>query len=454
METEAPGGPLPSREDRVAVGAKARVMASPASLGSWSPSPDRVDPIELLESQSTTRLQDLVPVRYGRMAVSPFTFYRGAALPMAADLSAGPNSGITVQLCGDAHVSNFGLFASPERALLFDITDFDETLPGPFEFDLKRLAGSLVVAGRELGVSGHDARHMVHRAMRSYRERMAGYATMRAIDVYYARVDASGVRAYANKAARGMIDRTVKASARHDSVHELPKLTSLVDGKRRLVERPPTLIKLPDLTQLLADSALRAYRDTLQENRRVLLDPYRLTDFALKVVGVGSVGLGAFVALFIGGSDDDPLFLQAKQAEASVYERYLGPDRHSSHGERVVTGQRRLQAASDVLLGWTVGERGQHLYIRQLQDQKGAAVIDSMTVEELATWGELCAWTLARGHARSGDPATIAGYLGTDKAFDHAMGSFAVAYADQNAKDHAALLAAIRSGRIHAEQGV
>ena len=269
METEAPAGPLPSREDRVAVGAQARVKAPPVSLGSWSPSPDRVDPIDLLESQSTTRLKDLVPVRYGRMAVSPFTFYRGAALPMAADLAAGPNSGITVQLCGDAHVSNFGLFASPERALLFDITDFDETLPGPFEFDLKRLAGSLVVAGRELGVSAHDARHMVHRAMRTYRERMAGYATMRAIDVYYARVDASGVLAHAKKAARGMIKRTVKATAHHDSVHELPKLTSLVDGKRSLVERPPTLIKLPDMTQLLADfGTARVSRHAAGESAR------------------------------------------------------------------------------------------------------------------------------------------------------------------------------------------
>ena len=251
-----------------------------------------------------------------------------------------------------------------------------------------------------------------------------------------------------------MIEGTVKATAHHDAVHELPKLTSLVDGKRRIVERPPTLIKLPDMTQLLADSALRAYRETLQEDRRVLLDRYRLTDFALKVVGVGSVGLGAFVALFIGGSDDDPLFLQAKQAEASVYERYLGPDEHASHGERVVTGQRRLQAASDILLGWAVGERGQHLYVRQLQDQKGSAVIDTMTVEELATWGELCAWALARGHARSGDPAMIAGYLGTDEAFDHAMATFAEAYADQNERDHAALLAAIKSGRIPAEHGV
>jgi uncharacterized protein (DUF2252 family) len=435
-------------------GAKARVKAPPVALGSWSSSPDRVDPIELLESQATTRLQDLVPVRYGRMAVSPFTFYRGAALPMASDLAAGPSSGIRVQLCGDAHLSNFGLFASPERDLLFDINDFDETLPGPFEFDLKRLAASLVVAGREVGVRGHDGRHMVHRAMRSYRQRMTVYATMRAIDVYYARVDATGILAYADKRSRAMIEGTVKATAHHDAVHELPKLTSLVDGTRRIVEHPPTLIKLRDMTTLLADSALQAYRETLQEDRRVLLDRYRLTDFALKVVGVGSVGLGAFVALCTGGSDDDPLLLQAKQAEASVYERYLGPDDHGSHGERVVTGQRRLQAASDILLGWAVGDRGQHMYVRQLQDQKGSAVIDTMTVDELATWGELCAWALARGHARSGDPAMIAGYLGTDDEFDHAMATFAEAYADQNERDHAALLVAINSGRIPAEHGV
>ena len=403
--TDWPAGPIPSREDRTAAGAKIRAGEAPDVLGAWSAPADRADPIALLEGQATTRLPDLVPVRYGRMSVSPFTFYRGAALPMAADLAAGPSSGITVQLCGDAHVSNFGLFASPERDLLFDINDFDETLPGPFEFDLKRLAASLVVAGRELGVAGHDARHLVRRAIRSYSERMAGYATMRAIDVFYARVDATGILAYADKRSRAMLEGTVKSTAHHDAVHELPKLTTLVDGKRRIVERPPTLIKLPDLTPMLADSGLRAYRETLQEDLRVLLDRYRLADFALKVVGVGSVGLASYVGLFIGGSDDDPLFLQAKQAEASVYERYLGPSAHASHGERVVTGQRRLQAASDILLGWTVGERGQHAYVRQLQDQKGSAVIDTMTAEDLATWGELCAWALGPRSRTIGRPS-------------------------------------------------
>jgi uncharacterized protein (DUF2252 family) len=388
------------------------------------------------------------------MAVSPFTFYRGAALPMASDLSVGPRTEIEVQICGDAHLSNFGLFASPERDLLFDINDFDETLRGPFEFDLKRLAASLVVAGRDRAFTSHDTKHIVHRAMRSYRDRMAEYATMRAIDVYYARVDATGIRAYVDKRARAMIKGTVKATTHHDAIHELPKLTAVVDGKRRIVERPPTLVKLKAVTEPMADAAFDAYRETLQEDRRVLLDRYALADYALKVVGVGSVGLAAFVALFTGAADDDPLFLQIKEAEASVYERYLRPSGRASHGERVVTGQRRLQAASDILLGWGVGARGRHAYIRQLQDQKGSAVIETMTIEDLATWGELCGWALARGHARSGEPATIAAYLGTDDAFVHAMAAFAEAYADQNERDHAALLAAIASGRITAEHGV
>jgi uncharacterized protein (DUF2252 family) len=446
--------PRPTREERRAAGEAARADLPAETLAAWTPAADRPDPIGLLEEQATTRVPDLVPVRYGRMAVSPFTFYRGAALPMAADLSTGPRTGIEVQLCGDAHLVNFGLFASPERDLLFDINDFDETLRGPFEFDLKRLAASLVVAGRARGFSAHDNRHIVHRSVRSYRDRMAGYATMRAIDVYYARVDATGVMAYVDKHARAMIHGTVKSAAHHDALHELPKLTALIDGTRRIVERPPTIVKLKDMTQPIADAALAAYRKTLQEDRRVLLDRYRLADYALKVVGVGSVGLLAFVALFIGEADDDPLFLQVKQAEPSVYERYLGPSGRSSHGERVVMGQRQLQAASDILLGWAVGLRGNHTYLRQLQDQKGSAVVDTMALEELATWGELCGWALARGHARSGQPATIAGYLGTDNKFEHAMASFAEAYADQTERDHAALVAAIKSGRVTAESGV
>ena len=449
-----PGDSQATRDAHAAAGAAARAALPPDALGAWKPAPDRLDPVALLEEQAATRIPQLVPVRYGRMAVSPFAFYRGAALPMAVDLSVGPRTDIGVQLCGDAHLVNFGLFASPERDLLFDINDFDETLRGPFEFDLKRLMASLVVAGRERGFDARANRRIVHRAMRSYRDRMAGYAAMRAIDVYYARVDATGILAFVNKRARAMIKGTVKSAGHHDALHQLPKLTELTDGGRRMLERPPTLIKLGDVSLPIAESTLGAYRETLQEDRRVLLDRYGLTDYALKVVGVGSVGLLAFVALFIGDDDDDPLFLQIKEAGPSVYERSLQPSPAASHGERVVTGQRRLQAASDILLGWAVGPRGAHMYLRQLQDQKGSAVIETMTLEDLATWGELCAWALARGHARSGEPSTIAGYLGTDSQFEHAMAAFAEAYADQTERDHTALLAAIASGRITAQTGV
>ncbi len=437
-----------------AAGEAARVASPPAALGPWAAAPDRPDPIALLEEQATTRIPELVPVRYGRMAISPFTFLRGAALPMAADLCAGASSGVVTQLCGDAHLANFGLFASPERDLLFDINDFDETLHGPFEFDLKRLAASLVVAGRARSLGAHDTRHTVRRAIRSYRDRMAGYATMHAIDVYYAHVDVTGILAYVDKRERALIEGTVKSTAHHDAVHELPKLTTVTDGVRRLVEHPPTIVRRADVTPPLAAAAMAQYRETLQEDRRQLLDRYTMVDYALKVVGVGSVGLGAFIALLMGGTEDDPLFLQVKQAEASVYERYLGPSHAASHGERVVNGQRRLQAASDILLGWAVGEQGRHWYVRQHQDQKGSAVIESMTAADLETWGELCAWALARGHARSGEPATISAYLGTDDAFEVALVTFAEAYADQTERDHAALTAAIKSGRITAVSGV
>jgi uncharacterized protein (DUF2252 family) len=346
------------------------------------------------------------------------------------------------------------LFASPERAELFDIKDFDETLHGPFEWDLQRLAASLVVAGRSRGFSAHDNRHAVHRSMRSYRERMAAYAPMRAIDVYYSSVAVSTILAYVDKRARPMIETAVRAAAHHDSLHELPKLTEVIDGRRRIVDRPPVIVHRDDVTNPLVSAALAGYRDSLQEDRRVLLDRYGVVDYAMKVVGVGSVGLGAFALLLDGGSGDDPLFLQAKEAQASVYERFLSPSTQPTHGARVVAGQRRLQAASDVLLGSVVSEGGRHWYVRQLQDQKASAVVEAMTVEDLATWGELCGWALARGHARSGEPATIAAYLGEDTAFDYAMGSFAEAYADQTERDFAAFTAAVASGRIQAQPGV
>jgi uncharacterized protein (DUF2252 family) len=426
-----------------------------AAHAAWQPAPDRPDPVALLEEQATTRLPWLVPIRHGRMAVSPFTYYRGAALPMAADLAATVSSGIVVQLCGDAHLSNFGLFASPERDLVFDVNDFDETLHGPFEWDVKRLAASLVAAGRTRGFDEPGVQHAVHRTVAAYRTRMAEYAGMRAMDVYYSRVDVAGILAFVDKRARPFLQATVKSAHHHDALHELPKLTEVdADGRRRIVDHPPLITHRPEVTTEVTAAALAGYRDSIAEDRRVLFDRYELVDAALKVVGVGSVGLGAFAVLLLGGDEDDPLFLQVKQAEASVLERYLSPSTQPSHGARVVAGQRRLQAASDVLLGWTVGAQGRHWYVRQLQDQKGGAVVEAMTPDDLATWGELCGWALARGHARSGHPAEIAGYLGSDKAFDHALGDFAAAYADQNDRDHAAFVAAIKAGRVAAESGV
>jgi uncharacterized protein (DUF2252 family) len=432
----------------------ARTRLPLAANAGWRPAPDRPDPVALLLEQAATRIPDLVPIRHGRMAASPFSFLRGAALPMAADLASTPASGIVVQLCGDAHLSNFGLFASPERDLVFDITDFDETLHGPFEWDVKRLAASLVVAGRLRGFDAHATRHAVHHAVGAYRERMATYGDMRAVDVYYARVDVAGIDAAVDRRARPFLEQTEKAAHHHDALHELPKLTAVdAAGQRRIVDRPPVITHLPAVTPSSVAAAMTGYRDTVAEDRLVLLDRYQLVDAARMVVGVGSVGLDALAVLFEGG-DDDPLFLQVKQAQASVLERFLRPSTQPSHGARVVAGQRRLQAAGDVLLGWTAGTDGGDWYVRQLQDQRGGAVVDDMTLQDLEAWGELCGWALARGHARSGQPAEIAGYLGGDPAFEHAIGEFADAYADQTERDHTAFVAAIKAGRVAADPGV
>jgi uncharacterized protein (DUF2252 family) len=439
---------------RRAEGEAARTHAPLAGPSGWRPAKDRPDPLALLEEQSATRIPALVPVRYGRMMASPFAFYRGAALPMAADLATLTVSGIQTQLSGDAHLSNFGMFASPERDLVFDVTDFDETLVGPWEWDVLRLASSLVVAARVRGFDAHVARHCVRESIRSYAMRMGGYATMPAIDVYYSKVDAHAILGFVDVRARVYMQDMIKAAAHHDALHELPKITQMAGGVRRIVDRPPVITHPADLTTLLATSTVKSYRDSLQEDRRVLLDRYRLVDSAMKVVGVGSVGLAAFVGLLEGIGEDDPLFLQAKEAQASVLERFLKPSPYSSHGERIVTGQRRLQATSDILLGWTIGAAGRHIYIRQLQDQKGAAVVEAMTADDLEEWGELCAWALARGHARSGDPALIAGYLGDGESFGHAAGDFAATYADQTERDLSTFTAATKAGRIKAEPGV
>ena len=446
-------GTLASPSERPAAGAAARQRVPPSVLGAWKPVADRPDPIGLLEEQSQGRVPDLVPIRYGRMAASPLSFLRGAALPMAADLATLPRTGLEVQLCGDAHLGNFGLFASPERDLVFDINDFDETRPGPFEWDLMRLSASLLVAARVRGFSAHDARRAVRAAAASYRQRIHEYAAMHAIDVYYAKVDAAAIVAFVDRRARPYLQTTIRAASHHDAVHELPKITTGTGKARRIVDRPPTITHRPELSQPVVASAMTGYRDSLQEDRRVLLDRYTLVDVALKVVGVGSVGLAAFVVLLL-ADPDDPVFLQVKEAQPSVLGRFLGTSEDEEQGERVVRGQRRLQAVSDILLGWTRGPGGRQLYVRQLQDAKGSAVVEVMSVEDLTTWGRLCGWALARGHARSGDPATIAAYLGEDDAMDRAMGRFAIAYADQTERDHAALLAAIAAGRITAVTGV
>ena len=444
-----------TRDERAKLGREARSRVPASSHRGWKPASDRPDPIALLEEQAKTRVPQLVPIRYGRMAVSPFTFYRGAALPMAVDLAPTPVSGLTVQACGDAHLSNFGLFASPERDLLFDINDFDETLPGPWEWDLKRLAASLVVAGRERGFDATANAHTAHAAVHSYRVRMAEFAQMSALEVFYSRVDVEAITTYVNKRARPFLESTVRSTAKHDSIHELPKLTEIdSDGRRRIKELPPVLYHMTEMTDEVRSIGFAAYRDSLTTERRVLFDRYEFVDWAIKVVGVGSVGLIAAVVLLDEGADEDPVFLQVKQAEASVLERFLGPSTYATAGERVVAGQRLLQAASDVMLGWAVGPAGRQAYLRQLQDQKGSAVIEVMTADDLVAWGKLCGWALARGHARSGDPVAIAAYLGDDNAVDHAIAEFAAAYADQNEKDHAALVAAIASGRITAQSGV
>ena len=442
------------RAHRGAAGVAARQRVPPTALAGWTAAADRPDPVDLILEQATTRIPELVLVRHGRMSASPFAFFRGGALVMAADIARLPLSGITVQVCGDAHLVNFGLFASPERDLLFDINDFDETLTGAWEWDLMRLSASLVLAARSRSLTGHQARHAVLAAVRTYRERMVEYAGMRAIDVYYARVDGNAIVEFADKRARPYLRSTIHAAAHHDALHELPKITTLTDGRRRISDHPPIIRHPDEMGPEVLAAVLSSYRGSLQEDRRALLDRYRLVDAALKVVGVGSVGLGAFVTLLEGASDDDPLFLQAKVAEASVFERFTHASRFATHGERVVDGQRRLQAASDVLLGWALGAQGRHLYFRQLQDQKGSPVVEAMTHDDLVTWGRLCGWALARGHARSGDPSMLAGYLGDDDDVDLAMADFAGNYADQAERDHAAFLVAIKDGRVDAETGV
>jgi uncharacterized protein (DUF2252 family) len=460
----------PTVDERHAVGKAAREQTPRESLEGWEPAADRPDPVALLEAQNATREPDLVPVRHGRMMVSAFTFYRGAAKIMAADLAKIPRASLApVQLCGDAHLSNFGAFASPERVLLFDVNDFDETLPGPFEYDVARLAASLVVAARDNGFSADEARASALAVGAGYRTAVAGFAGMRTLDVWYSRAEADEIVARATvdakKRQRKVAEKNLAKARSKDSMQALAKLTEVVDGRHRIISDPPVVIPerelaatygmQPEEARALLSRVFRAYRQSLPDERRRLLERFEFVDFARKVVGVGSVGTRAWIALLQGRDGEDPLFLQIKEATSSVLEDHLPKSRYRQPGERVVQGQRMMQAASDIFLGWTKGvEADRFYYWRQLRDMKGSAIIENMDPEALNYYAGVCAWTLARAHARSGDAIAIAGYLGKGERFDRAMADFAVRYADQNERDYEAFVGAVRSGRLEATEGV
>jgi uncharacterized protein (DUF2252 family) len=465
------GVPHATVSERAARGKAARAEVPLSSHAIFDPAPARPDPIELLERQARTRVPELVPIRYGRMLVSPFTFYRGAALIMAGDLAGTPRSGLQVQCCGDAHLSNFGVFASPERRLVFDLNDFDETLPGPWEWDVKRLAVSMLIAGINNGYPVKKQERIVLATVEAYRTAMQSFAGMKNLDVWYAHMDVeTAIQELGAQLKPKMAKRSAKTLAKartRDSMSAFNKLTEVVDGHVCIVDQAPLIVPIEKLVAeghdvRLADGLhqlLRVYRETLEFDRRGLLEQFELADFARKVVGVGSVGTRAWIALMIGRDGEDPLFLQMKEAEASVLEEFLGPSEFSNHGERVVVGQRLMQASSDIFLGWLHVESGidgkeRDFYGRQLKDWKGSAEIEQMVPKGLALYGNLCGWTLARAHARSGDRIAIASYLGNSDTFDRAIVEFCKAYAEQNERDYQALIAAVKSGRIVAEEGL
>ena len=456
--------------ERSARGKAIRAEVPRDSHAAFEPSADRPDPIGLLEDQALTRVPELVPVRWGRMSVSPFTYFRGAALPMASDLATTPVSGLAVQVCGDAHLSNFGIFGSAERRLVFDVNDFDETLPGPWEWDVKRLAASLEVAARGNGFSGRQRREIVLAAVGSYRQSMRGFAGMANLDVWYAHADMDQLRAqFASQLKarqRKVVDEGLARARTRDSMQAVGKLTRIVDGRPRIISDPPLLVPIDELMPEQTDRAtiagqlshlIAGYRRTLETDRRYLLEQFEFCDMARKVVGVGSVGTRCWIVLMLGRDDADPLLLQVKEAEPSVLSRYVGASKYANQGQRVVAGQRLMQAASDIFLGWQRNEAGldgkpRDFYVRQLRDWKFSIDIETMVPSGLRMYGALCGWTLARAHARSGDRIAIAAYLGGSDVFDRAITQFAAAYADQNERDHQSLLDAIAAGRITAER--
>ena len=463
-----------SEEESKALGKASRRNAPRESQSVFAPAHDRPDPITLLEEQAATRVPELVPIRYGRMLVSPFTFFRGAALVMASDLSTTPRSGLTTQLCGDAHLSNFGVFGSPERQLVFDCNDFDETHPGPWEWDVKRLAASVVVASRNLGFPRSAAAEAIAGLGRVYREAMRRMAEMSNLEVWYNRVEIESMVEIFEQHATSKSDARIAATATKlttkahtkDSHKALDKLTAVVDGRRRIISDPPLIVPVEDLfpqvqsdamVELFHEVILR-YRQSLPTDRRHLLEKYQFSQLARKVVGVGSVGTRAWIALLHGPRHDDVLFLQAKEAQESVLERFTKKSAYANHGARVVAGQRLMQASSDIMLGWhrTDGIDGvtRDYYIRQLQDWKGSVDTENVSRAGMKIYGELCAHTLARAHARSGDRIAMASYLGNGTTFEKALARFAESYADQNERDYETFVAACRNGRLRAEEGV
>jgi uncharacterized protein (DUF2252 family) len=457
--------------ERAERGKVARTAVPRSSHAVFDPPADRSDPIDLLEAQAQTRVPELVPIRYGRMLVSPFTFYRGAAKIMASDLALTPNSGLKAQCCGDAHLSNFGVFASPERRLVFDINDFDETLPGPWEWDVKRLAASMLIAARDNGFPVKDQDRVVLETVGQYRTAMRNFAEMPNLDIWYAHMEVDSlIQEYAPLAKARQVKRTQRTVAKartRDSMAAFSKLTQRVNGRAEIVDQSPLIVPLRVLLSGEERSTwleelrrlIRVYRNSLEFDRRVLLEQFELADFARKVVGVGSVGTRAWIALMFGRDGSDPLFLQLKEAESSVLEEYLGASQFRNHGQRVVTGQRLMQAFSDIFLGWVHVPAGidgvaRDFYGRQLKDWKGSAEIEQMVPRGMALYGRLCGWTLARAHARSGDRVAIAAYLGGGNPFDRAIVDFSRAYADQNERDYQQLVDAVKSGRIVAQTGL
>ncbi|WP_371501204.1 DUF2252 domain-containing protein [Kitasatospora sp. NBC_00374] len=466
--TAADGAAYRTPEERADRGKAARRRVPRSSHAEYEPKKKRPDPVDLLEAQSAARLPELVPVRYGRMIESPFRFYRGAAAIMASDLADTPKSGIRTQLCGDAHLLNFRMLASPERHLLFDLNDFDETLPGPWEWDVKRLATSMVIASRANGYDDAERADIVLATVRSYREAMRRFAEMRTLDVWYAQADLALVQQLAEgrleKRGRKRLAKEAAKARGRDSLQAFDKLTETVDGRPRIAADPPLLVPLADLLPDVERDALmgqfhelvRRYGSTLAADRRHLLGQFRLVDIARKVVGVGSVGTRCWIFLLLGRDGRDPLFLQAKEADTSVLAPFAGASEYQNQGERAVAGQRLMQAASDIFLGWErvdgIDGRRRDFYIRQLRDWKGIAEPELMVPSGLRAFGELCGGILARAHARSGDRIAIAAYLGGGDSFDLAVATFAELYADQNERDHQALVDAVRTSRVAAEE--